>query len=471
MVRRKANKILENVTIESVAAEGKCVARHEGKVIFVEKVAPGDVVDLRIVKKKKKFAHATPVAFHHRSADRTDPFCSHFGTCGGCKWQHLEYQNQLKYKRQQVVDQLTHIGGLEFPEVRDTLASEKTTFYRNKLEYTFSNKRWLTEAEIASGEEFERNGLGFHIPGRFDKVLDIKQCYLQPDPSNDIRLFVKELAKEKGYTYYDLLDHNGFLRNLVIRTSSSGQVMVILQVAADNKEDIHYLLDKLDEAFDITSLNYIINRKRNETYFDQEVVNYKGKPFIEENMTRPDGKVLTFRIDPKSFYQTNAEQAEVLYQKAWELAGLSGEELVYDLYTGTGTIASYVAGDAKKVIGIEYVEEAVVDARKNAKINDIENTHFVSGDMKEILNEVFFNEHGKPEIIIADPPRAGMHEDVCRAILSAEPKKIVYVSCNPATQARDVAILSDKYEITEVQPVDMFPHTHHVENVMLLKLR
>lgn len=469
---RKKNKILQEVEIGPVATEGKCVARHEGMVIFVEKVAPGDVVDIRLTKKKKNFAEATPITFHEYSKARQDPFCSHFGTCGGCKWQHLDYNEQLNYKRQQVIDQLERIGGFEFPEVKPALPSDATTYYRNKLEFTFSDKRWLTNEEIKSDDEFDRRGVGFHIPGRFDKVLDIKHCYLQADPSNEIRLEIKNIAREKGYTYFNLLDQYGFLRNVIIRTASTGQVMVILQVAEPDIEAIHYILDRLDQKFDLTSLNYIVNQKKNETYFDQEVVNYKGKPYIEEQMQKPDGSgILTFRIGPKSFYQTNSAQAEKLYYTAWEFANLKGDELVFDLYTGTGTIASYIAGDAKKVIGIEYIEDAVKDARVNAEFNKIQNVDFFAGDMKDLLTEEFFAVHGKPEVVITDPPRAGMHNDVCEALLAAEPDKIVYVSCNPATQARDAALLAEKYEVLEVQPVDMFPHTHHVENVMLFKLK
>ena len=468
----KKKKIIKNVEVGPVATDGKCIIKDEGMVIFVEKVAPGDVVDVRITRKKKNFAEATPVNFHEYSKSRQDPFCSHFGTCGGCKWQHLAYKEQLFYKRQQVIDQLERIGGVSLPEVKATLPSEGTTYYRNKLEYTFSDKRWLTNAEIQTGEELDRRGVGFHIPGRFDKVLDVKHCYLQPSPSNDIRLEIKDIAKEKGYTYYNLLDHHGFLRNVIIRTSNTGQVMVILQVAERNVEAIHYILNRLDQKFDIASLNYIINQKRNETYFDQEVVNFNGAPHIEEQMQKPDGSgVLTFRVGPKSFYQTNSAQAEKLYHTAWKMAGLKGDELVYDLYTGTGTIASYVAGNAKKVVGIEYIEPAVEDARENVRLNNIDNAEFYAGDMKDLLTESFFDQHGKPQVVITDPPRAGMHEEVTMALLKAGPEKIVYVSCNPATQARDAAILSQKYDVLEVQPVDMFPHTQHVENVMLFKLK
>ena len=471
MAKRKIN--LQEIEIGSMAAEGKCVARHEGMVIFVEKVAPGDVVDLRITRKKKKFAEATPVHFHKYSPLRVEPVCSHYGTCGGCKWQHLSYEEQLKFKRQQVIDQVERIGGIKLPEVEETLPSDQTLYYRNKLEYTFSDKRWLTPKEIASNEDFDRRGLGFHIPGRFDKVLDIEHCYLQPEPSNEIRLEVKQIAQERNLTHYDLLNHTGFLRNLVIRTANTGQVMVILQVAEDNPEEISYILDRLTEKFSaITSANYIVNQKKNETYSDQDVVNYSGEPFIEEEMQKPDGSgTLKFRIGPKSFYQTNSAQAEKLYRTAWEYAGLTGEEHVYDLYTGTGTIACYVASKAKKVVGIEYVEDAVADARENALLNSIDNTSFFAGDIKDMLSEDFFAANGYPDVVITDPPRAGMHPEVCEALLKATPGKIVYVSCNPATQARDVALMAEKYKVEKIQPVDMFPHTHHVENVMLLEKR
>lgn len=469
----KGKKELRNITIESMAAEGKCIARHEGMVMFVNKVAPGDIVDLRIIKKKKKFAEATPIHFHKYSPLRVEPVCGHYGICGGCKWQHINYDEQLKFKKQQVVDQMERIGGLILPEVADTLPSAETLYYRNKLEYTFSDKRWLTPKEIASNEDFDRRGLGFHIPGRFDKVLDIEHCYLQPEPSNDIRLEVKQIAQERELTYYDLLNHSGFLRNLVIRTANTGQVMVILQVAEEKQVEITYILDRLIQKFPaITSANYIINKKRNETYYDQEVVNYSGEAFIEEVMQKPDGSgELRFRVGPKSFYQTNSEQAESLYSTAWEFAGLVGDENVYDLYTGTGTIACYISSRAKKVVGIEYVKDAVADARENAAHNKIKNTSFFAGDIKDMLTEEFFNENGFPDVVITDPPRAGMHPDVCNALLNAAPKKIVYVSCNPATQARDVALLAERYAIEKIQPVDMFPHTHHVENVVLLEKR
>jgi len=467
----RKKQVLENITIENSAAEGKCVARHEDKVIFVEGVAPGDVVDVRITRKKKSFLEATPIKFHQYSDARTAPFCSHYGTCGGCKWQHISYENQLKFKQQQVQDNLERIAKVELPEILPIFGSEKTDYYRNKLEYTFSNRRWLTREEIQDSEEgLERNGLGFHIPKRFDKILDIDHCYLQPDPSNAIRLDVKHYALENGLTFYDILDQVGLLRNLIIRTASTGQIMIILQVAEDQPEQIKGILEHLLEKHpEITSLNYIINLKKNDSYGDQEVVCFAGQPYIEEQMPIGEGdELLTFRVGPKSFYQTNAGQAHELYKIARDLAGLTGEEVVYDLYTGTGTIANFVAHQAKKVVGLEYVEAAIEDAKVNSQINNIENTDFFAGDMKDVLTREFVNENGHPDVIITDPPRAGMHENVIDAILFASPEKIVYVSCNPATQARDLALLDAHYKVEAVQPVDMFPHTHHVENVVLL---
>lgn len=470
----KRNQILENITIENSAAEGKCVARYEDRVIFVEGVAPGDVVDMRITRKKKSFLEATPVKFHQYSDARAEPFCSHYGTCGGCKWQHISYDNQLLFKQQQVKDNLERIAKVDLPEILPIFGSKKTDYYRNKLEFTFSNRRWLTKEEIQnSGDNLERNAVGFHIPKRFDKILEIDHCYLQPDPSNAIRLDVKQYALDNGLTFFDLLDQVGLLRNLIIRTASTGQVMVILQVAEDQPEQIKGVLDYLLERNpSITSLNYVINQKRNDTFQDQEVICYAGKPYIEEQMPVDDvDDMLTFRVGPKSFYQTNANQAHELYKITRSLAGLTGEEVVYDLYTGTGTIANFVAHQAKKVIGLEYVEAAIEDAQINSEINNINNTDFFAGDMKDVLNEAFITQHGHPDVIITDPPRAGMHDDVIKAILFAAPQKIVYVSCNPATQARDLALLDEQYAVKTVQPVDMFPHTHHVENVVLLVKR
>lgn len=469
----RKNDILKNVTIENSAAEGKCVARVDEQVIFVEKVAPGDVVDLRITRKKKTFLEATPVEFHEYSSSRVDPFCSHFGTCGGCKWQHIGYEHQLKFKQQQVVDNLERIAKVELPEIDTIVRSKETTYYRNKLEYTFSNWRWLTREQIDSGEEINKNGLGFHIPKRFDKILDIDHCYLQPEPSNQIRLDVRDFALEQSYTFFDLVKQHGFLRNLIIRTANTGQLMVILQVFEDNIEQIEAMLEMLKTKHPvITSLNYIVNKKGNETFHDLEVVNYAGKAYVEKVMPREEnGEDLTFRVGPKSFYQTNADQAYELYKITRDFAGLTGEEVVYDLYTGTGTIANFVAHRTKRVIGLEYIDAAIEDAKVNASINNIENVDFFAGDMKDVLTAEFIETNGQPDVIITDPPRAGMHEDVINTILAAAPQKIVYVSCNPATQARDLALLDEQYSVAKVQPVDMFPHTHHVENVVLLVKR
>lgn len=468
------NKILKDIEIEGIAAEGKCIAKYEGQVIFVTGVAPGDVADIKVIRKKKSFLEAIPVSINKFSTKRQEPFCSHFGTCGGCKWQHISYDTQVSYKRQQVVDSLQRIAKVPFPEVAPIIQSADTEYYRNKLEFTFSNKRWLSREEIDGGDDLDRNALGFHIPGRYDKILAIDHCYLQPEPSNAIRLAVSAIAAENNIPFFDLITQKGFLRNLIIRDTSIGEVMVILQVAGDNSEYLSLILDHLQVQFPaITSLNYVINKKGNDTFHDLEVVNWHGKSYITEEMPLPDApdQVVKFRIGPKSFFQTNTAQANVLYKKAWELADLTNEDLVYDLYTGTGTIANYVAHSAKKVIGIESIEAAISDAKVNADINNISNTDFYAGDMKDLLNNDFINAHGRPDVVITDPPRAGMHADVCKVLLKAAPQRIVYVSCNPATQARDIAILDEKYEVTAVQPVDMFPHTHHVENIVLLEKR
>ena len=466
------NKVLKDIRIEGIAAEGKCVARHEGQVIFAAGVAPGDLVDLRITRKKKSFLEAVPLEIKEMSSLRETPFCDHFGTCGGCKWQHINYETQLQYKQQQVVDNFERIGKIKLPSISPILGAEKSRYYRNKLEFTFSNKRWLTKEEIAHPGELERNGLGFHIPKRYDKILDIDHCYLQQDPSNALRKAVKKYALEHKLSFFDLITQEGFLRNLITRNTSQGQWMVIVQVTKPG-EKLNGLLEYIKQQFpEVSSLNYVINAKKNDTFHDLPVVTYYGNPYIEEVMNFPSqpGKV-TFRIGPKSFFQTNVHQAEVLYKKTWEMAGLKGVERVYDLYTGTGTIANYVARDASKVIGIEYIPDAIEDAKTNSAINGIENTSFYAGDMKDLLTTSFLEKHGKPDVIITDPPRAGMHADVCKVILDARPKKIVYVSCNPATQARDVELMKDYYDVVAVQPVDMFPHTHHTECVCLLELR
>ncbi len=469
--KKKELPLLEKVTISDVAAEGKALAKVNDLVVFVPYVVPGDVVDLQVKRKKNHYAEAVAVKFYEKSPLRVEPFCQHYGVCGGCKWQCLSYEEQIKYKQKQVFDNLTRIGKIELPEFMPILGSKKTVFYRNKLEFTFSNKRWLTEDEVKQDVKYEQmNAVGFHIPGAFDKVLAIDKCWLQDDISNRIRNAIRNYAYEHDYAFFNLRTQEGMLRNMMVRTSSTGELMVLLQCKITNegelakmKELLQYVADSFPE---ITSLLYVINNKCNDTIGDLDVEVFKGKDHIFEVMEN-----LRFKIGPKSFYQTNSEQAYELYKVARTFAGLTGEELVYDLYTGTGTIANFVARQAKKVVGIEYVPEAIEDAKVNSEINGITNTLFYAGDMKDILTQDFINEHGRPDVIITDPPRAGMHNDVIDVILFAEPKSIVYVSCNPATQARDLQLLDVKYKVTAVQPVDMFPHTHHVENVVLLEKR
>ncbi|MDD2415366.1 MAG: 23S rRNA (uracil(1939)-C(5))-methyltransferase RlmD [Parabacteroides sp.] len=464
---KKPLPLFEKVTITDVAAEGKAIAKINDLVVFIPYVAPGDVVDVQITRKKNSYAEGKAVYFHSLSDKRAVPFCPHFGICGGCKWQHLPYEEQLKYKHKQVIDNLTRIGKVNLEEVLPILGSEKTTYYRNKLEFTFSNKKWLTEEEIGSDKSFDcMNAVGFHIPGMFDKVLDIKDCWLQSDLSNQIRLSIREYClTHDGFPFFDLRNQEGLMRTLIVRTASTGELMVIVVFFKDEEDKREALLSHIASQFpQITSLLYIINTKCNDTITDQEVNVYKGKDHIIEEM-----EGLKFKVGPKSFYQTNSDQAYNLYKITRNFAGLTGNEMVYDLYTGTGTIANFVSGKAKKVIGIEYVPEAIEDAKVNSALNNIENTLFFAGDMKDILTQEFISEHGKPDVIITDPPRAGMHDDVINTILFAEPERIVYVSCNPATQARDLGLLSVKYVVKKVQPVDMFPHTHHVENVVLLE--
>lgn len=468
--------VIGNLVVETMAAEGKCVARIDGKVIFLEGGAPGDTVEAQITKIKSSFLEGRVTAITALSPDRAEPFCEHFGTCGGCSWQHIQYPTQLHYKQKQVVDNLERIGGLTLPPIQPIVASEKTRFYRNKLDYTFSAQRWLTKAELhAEDAETKRQevALGYHIPRKYDLVFDVRQCHLQPDPSNAIRLAVKDEALKHNIPFFDLRKQVGFLRTVTLRTANTGEVMVILQVTYDKMEWIEAILHRLERDFpQITSFMYVINGKKNDTFADLNIQCWKGNPYITEIMPKPDGSgVLQFRVGPKSFYQTNSDQAYVLYKIAWQMAALQGNELVYDLYTGTGTIANFVAGQARKVVGLEYVAAAIDDAKINAQINGITNTDFYAGDIKNLLDDAFLDTHGRPDTIITDPPRAGMHEDVCHMLLKAAPKKIVYVSCNPATQARDLSILSEKYTITAVQPVDMFPHTIHVENVASLELR
>ncbi|WP_372754691.1 23S rRNA (uracil(1939)-C(5))-methyltransferase RlmD [Labilibaculum sp.] len=465
---RKKKPLLEKVEIEKLAAEGKAIGRVEDKIVFVTGVIPGDIVDVQVNKKRKNFMEGYPVAFHKHSPMKIDAFCEHFGVCGGCKWQNLPYIEQLKFKQQEVIDNLERIGKVELNGVNDILASAKTEFYRNKLEYTFSNKRYLTNEEIALDDDIKRTpALGFHVPKLFDKVVDINKCHLQPEPSNAVRLAIKEYAFANNLSFFDIRNQEGFLRTLIIRTSSTGDNMVIVVFYHEDVEKRKGLLDHLAEKFpEITSLMYIINEKANDSITDQDAILYKGVDHIFEQM-----EDLRFKIGPKSFYQTNSDQAYNLYCKTREFAELTGDEVVYDLYTGTGTIANFVAKQAKKVIGIEYVPEAIADAKVNSEINGISNTEFFAGDMKNVLTKEFIALHGEPDTIIVDPPRAGMHADVVETILHAAPKRIVYVSCNSATQARDLAMMDEAYKVNKVQAVDMFPHTHHVENIVQLERR
>lgn len=465
--KTKPHPVIEQATITGIASEGKAITRYNEKVVFVPHVIPGDVVDLQVTKKKSAYLEARAIRFHHFSPDRILPVCEHFGTCGGCKWQMLPYSQQLEYKQQQVADNLMRIGKIDLPAITPILGSEKTEFYRNKLEFTFSNKKWLTTEELTSGTEQEMNAVGFHIPGMFDKVLDINKCWLQEDISNQLRNDIRNYALKNKLQFFDLRKQEGFLRTMMVRTTSTGELMLIVVFFEENEKERTALLDHLAARFpQITALLYVINSKANDTITDQEVITYKGADCIYEEM-----EGLKFKIGPKSFYQTNSEQAYNLYKVTRDFAGLSGNELVYDLYTGTGTIANFVAGRSKQVIGIEYIPEAIDDAWENSALNNIANTLFYAGDMKDILNESFILQHGRPDVIITDPPRAGMHNDVIDAILFAAPRRIVYVSCNPATQARDLGLLDNMYKVTRVQPVDMFPHTHHVENVVLLEIR
>lgn len=462
---------MEKVTITDVAAEGKALARVDDCVVFVPYAVPGDVVDLLIQRKKHRYAEAVIVKFHEYSKMRVQPFCQHFGVCGGCKWQCLPYFEQIKYKQQQIVDNLTRIGKVELPEVMPILGSARTTAYRNKLEFGFCNKRWLTQEEIASGVVYEHNdAVGFHTVGSFDKILPIEKCWLMDDVNNRLRNGIRDYAYTQGLTFYDQRQHTGLLRNMMVRNSNTGELMLVMQFCMQTAEEhaqAMALMHFISETFpEITALMYVNNLKFNDTIGDQEVVVFKGNDHIFLEM-----EGLRFKVGPKSFYQTNTEQAYILYKVARSFAGLTGNELVYDLYTGTGTIANFVARKARKVIGIEYVPEAIEDAKVNSQINGIDNTLFFAGDMKDILNHEFIEYHGRPDVIITDPPRAGMHQDVIDTLLFAAPKRIVYVSCNPATQARDLALLDAAYKVTAVQPVDMFPHTQHVENVVLLERR
>ena len=465
MSRKHQDIILENVVVESVAAEGKALAHVDGAVLFLQFAVPGDMVDVRVTKKRKNYMEGHILRMVKPSDHRIEPFCGHFGVCGGCKWQPLPYNMQLEAKQRQVYDQLVRIGHLDIPEVSPIIPSEKTVYYRNKLEFTFSERRWIetweNPDEIAPED---RVGLGFHVGRFFDKVLDIKHCYLQKEPSDSIRLFIRRYAVSHGLSFFNIREHRGLLRNMIIRTTEAGATMLIMCFYYDDPEARKGLLDAVAEAFpQITSIYYVINGKANDSIADRECILYKGEETICEEM-----EGLKFRIGPKSFYQTNTLQAYRLYGVVRDFACLQGNETVYDLYTGTGTIAQFVSGRARKVIGIEYVPEAIEDAKANAKANGIANCEFFAGDMKDVLNADFIAQHGHPDVVILDPPRAGIHPDVAEVILEAAPDRIVYVSCNPASQARDLALLGEKYRITAVQPVDMFPHTHHVENVAAL---
>lgn len=480
--KRKPLPLLENITIEAVAAEGKCITRVDDQVIFVPFCVPGDVVDLQVVKKKHKYCEAKVVRFIKKSDVRQEPMCEHFGICGGCKWQNLPYEEQIKAKQKQVEDQLTRIGKIELPEFRPIMGSVKTQEYRNKIEFGCSNKRWFTSEELAQlpqkeddtvtslKERHAQNAIGFHITGAFDKIYPIKKCWLMDDLCNEIRNFVFEYADSHNYTFYDLREQHGLLRDMMIRNSNTGEWMLVFQFHYDEEGDEQRALELMQQVADkfpqISSLMYVDNQKGNDTINDLDLILFKGNDHIFELM-----EDLKFKVGPKSFYQTNTEQAYHLYCVAREFANLTGNELVYDLYTGTGTIANFVAHKAKKVIGIEYVPEAIEDAKVNSQVNNIENTLFYAGDMKDILTNDFIAQHGRPDVIITDPPRAGMHPDVVNVIQNAAPDRIVYVSCNPATQARDLQLMDDHYKVAAVQPVDMFPHTPHVENVVLLEKR
>lgn len=469
--KRKPLPILTDILITDVAAEGKAIAKVDNLVIFVPYVVPGDVVDLQIKRKKHSYAEAEAIALKKPSELRAQPFCKHFGVCGGCKWQCLPYEEQLRFKQKQVWDNLTRIGKIELPEMMPILGSKHVARYRNKLEFGFSNKKWLTSEQVASGVQFDcMDAVGFHIPGAFDKILDIEECHLMDDINNRLRNGIRSYALAHGLTFFDLRQQTGLLRNMMLRTSATGEIMLLMQFCmrgADDEAQAKALLEHLHATFpEVTSLLYVNNTKCNDTIGDLDVITFAGTPFIYETM-----EGLRFKVGPKSFYQTNTEQAYELYKVARNFAALTGDELVYDLYTGTGTIANFVARQARQVVGIEYVPEAIEDAKVNAELNGLDNTLFYAGDMKDILTTGFIERHGKPDVIITDPPRAGMHADVVNAILFAAPRRIVYVSCNPATQARDLALLDADYRVTKVQPVDMFPQTHHVENVVCLERR
>lgn len=469
MSRKKRKQIFTNVEVVDAGAKGKTIAKApDGKVIFLPNAVPGDVVDVHTFKARKAYYEGKAVAFHKLSNKRTKPACEHFGVCGGCKWQDMAYEHQLYYKQKEVTNNLTRLGHIELPEVTPILGSEKQYFYRNKMEFSFSDSRWLTQQEVQSDEDLgHRNALGFHIPGMWDKILDVKTCHLQQDPSNAIRNSVKAFAIENGLEFFNTRNQTGFLRTMMIRTSTTGDIMVLVQFFKENKDQRELLLNFIAETFPkVTSLLYVINGKANDTIYDQEIICYKGEDHIFEEM-----EGLKFKINAKSFYQTNSEQAFELYKITRDFADLTGDELVYDLYTGTGTIAQFVSRKAKKVVGVEAVPDAILAAKENAERNNITNCEFFVGDMKNVFNQQFIKTHGVPDIIITDPPRDGMHKDVVQQILNIAPKRVVYVSCNSATQARDLALMDSMYKVVKTQAVDMFPQTFHVENVVLLEKR
>jgi len=469
MSRRTKKQVFTNVEVIDAGAKGKTVAKApDGRVIFLPNAVPGDVVDIQTFKKRKSYYEGKAVAFHKLSDKRTEPECEHFGTCGGCKWQHMGYEHQLQYKQSEVTNNLTRLGHIDLPEITPILGSEKQYFYRNKMEFSFSDSRWLTLDEINSDEDLgDRNALGFHIPGMWDKILDVKKCHLQADPSNAIRNAVKEFSLANSLEFFNTRNQTGLLRTMMVRTTSIGEIMILIQFYQEDKVKRELLLDFLMKTFpEITSLQYVINGKANDTIYDQDVICYNGKDHIFEEM-----EGLKFKINAKSFYQTNSDQAYELYKITRDFAGLTGTELVYDLYTGTGTIAQFVAKQAKHVVGVEAVPDAIIAAQENAQLNGIDNVEFYVGDMKNVFNQDFINTHGHPDVIITDPPRDGMHKDVVKQILNISPDKIVYVSCNSATQARDLALMDEVYKVTKTQAVDMFPQTHHVENVVLLEKR
>jgi 23S rRNA (uracil1939-C5)-methyltransferase len=466
MAKKNKQFTLYNLSIDTAGNDGRSVGRENDMVVFVENAVPGDVVDAFVYRKKRRFAEARATVFHTLSPHRVEPVCSHFGVCGGCKWQNLNYEKQLEFKQNHVVDCLTRLIKIELPEILPIIGSEKKYFYRNKLEFTFSNKKWLINKD-EDNTDTNSNALGFHIPGRFDKILQIDKCYLQDDLHNQIRNFIYNYAVENNIYFFDLREQKGLLRTMMVRNTQKGEWLVMIMFFKNEELIIKEILKALETKFpEIDNILYVINEKQNDTFFDLETITYKGVGYLTEEM-----EGLKFRINPKAFYQTNPSQAYILYQVARDFAGLTGQELVYDLYTGTGTIANFVAHKAKQVIGVEYVKEAIDDAIINSEINNVHNTKFFAGDMKDVLNDEFIATHGKPQVIITDPPRTGMHESVVNKILEIAPQKVVYVSCNPATQARDLALMDAKYIVTKVQPVDMFPQTHHIENVVLLELR